>query len=55
MTLAAARADAGAERPADAGTGPGTRLVRGQSVFVPHGTGAVVVDGEGDVVVAYVP
>jgi mannose-6-phosphate isomerase len=31
------------------------RLARGESVFVPHGTGAVVVDGEGDVVVAYVP
>ncbi len=45
VTLAADRADAGA----------GTRLVRGESVFVPHGTGAVVVDGEGDVVVAYVP
>ncbi|CPU65423.1 Uncharacterised protein [Mycobacteroides abscessus] len=29
--------------------------MRGESVFVPHGTGAVVVDGEGDVVVAYVP
>ncbi len=40
VALAAApRADAGAERRADAEAEPGTRLVRGESVFVPHRTG----------------
>lgn len=32
-----------------------TRLARGESVFVPHATGSVVVRGDGRVVVAYVP
>src|SRR5690606_35482582 len=32
-----------------------TVLARGESVFVPHATGAVAVRGEGRVVVAYVP
>jgi len=40
------------------GSGDGsaeTRLARGESVFVPHATGAVVARGDGRVVVAYVP
>ena len=45
VTLVADRADAEA----------GTRLVRGESVFVPHRTGAVVMRGEGEIVVAFVP
>ncbi|WP_336727592.1 mannose-6-phosphate isomerase, class I [Cellulosimicrobium cellulans] len=32
-----------------------TRLARGESVFVPHAAGALTVQGEGRVVVAYVP
>ena len=31
------------------------RLARGESVFVPHGTGPVVARGDGRAVVAYVP
>ncbi|MFD5333524.1 mannose-6-phosphate isomerase, class I [Cellulosimicrobium cellulans] len=40
------------------GSGEGaaeTRLARGESVFVPHAAGALTVQGEGRVVVAYVP
>ena len=40
---------------ADGGASARTVLARGESVFVPHATGAVAVRGEGRVVVAYVP
>ncbi|UKJ62372.1 mannose-6-phosphate isomerase, class I [Cellulosimicrobium cellulans] len=46
----------GAVTLAESGAGAvETRLARGESVFVPHATGPVVVRGDGRVVVAYVP
>ena len=45
LTLAGGSGEAPAE----------TRLARGESVFVPHAAGALTVQGEGRVVVAYVP
>ena len=51
LELGAAQAGGSSSR----GPAGWTSLRPGQSVFVPHGAGALVVRGTGDVVVAYVP